>query len=152
LSGLLDALIESWLDGPSDYPSLLLHLAVQFNYLYGYAPALKERSFANQLNYEHRQFHYDVLAGMESSAFPFRKHQRRIRDALLQDQYELQECSAPRDNADLFDSWSKIRLPPHHPLRKVTLWSRCPIFIEKSMAQVCGEMEWISNGAIRKPP
>jgi hypothetical protein len=40
----------------------------------------------------------------------------------------------------------------HHPLRKVTLWSRCPIFIEKSMAQVCGEMEWISNGAIRKPP
>jgi hypothetical protein len=112
LSGLLDALIESWLDGPSDYPSLLLHLAVQFNYLYGYAPALKERSFANQLNYEHRQFHYDVLAGMESSAFPFRKHQRRIRDALLQDQYELQECSAPRDNADLFDSWSKIRLPP----------------------------------------
>lgn len=112
LSGLLDALIESWLDGPSDDPLLLLHLAVQFNYLYGYTPALKERSFANQLKYEHRQFHFDVLAGMASSTFPFRKHQRAIRDALLQGRYELQECSAPRDNEDLFDSWAKIRLPP----------------------------------------
>ncbi|PKX90774.1 uncharacterized protein P174DRAFT_444517 [Aspergillus novofumigatus IBT 16806] len=49
LSGLLDALIESWLDGPSDEDPLLLHLAVQFNYLYEYAPALKERSFVHGL-------------------------------------------------------------------------------------------------------
>jgi hypothetical protein len=45
LSGLLDALIESWLDGPSDEPSLLLHLAVQFNYLYGYAPSFERAIF-----------------------------------------------------------------------------------------------------------
>jgi hypothetical protein len=113
LSGLLDALMESWLDGPGDddpSDSLLLYLAVQINYLYGHAPALKERSFANQLKYEHRQFHFDVLAGM-STTLPFRKHQRGIRDALLQGRYELRECSAPRDNEDLFNPLAKIRLP-----------------------------------------
>jgi hypothetical protein len=111
LSGLLDALIESWLDGPSDDAALLIHLACQFNYLYEYAPALKERSFAKQIKYEHRQFHFDVLAGMEASTIPFRKHEREIRDALLQGRYELQECSAPRDNEELFDTWSRVRLP-----------------------------------------
>jgi hypothetical protein len=111
LPGLLDALIESWLVGPTEDATLLVRLAVYFNYLYGYVPALKERSFADQMKYEHRQFHFDVLAGMDSSTFPFRNHQRGIRDALLQGRYELQECSAPRDNEALFDPWKGIRLP-----------------------------------------
>ncbi|KAG2414480.1 hypothetical protein HFD88_003671 [Aspergillus terreus] len=111
LPGLLDALIESWLVGPTEDATLLVRLAVYFNYLYGYVPALKERSFADQMKYEHRQFHFDVLAGMASSTLPFRNHQRGIRDALLQGRYELQECSAPRDNEALFDPWKGIRLP-----------------------------------------
>ncbi|KAL4928945.1 uncharacterized protein BDV17DRAFT_281742 [Aspergillus undulatus] len=92
LSGLLDALIESWLAGPSEDPTLLLHLGCYFNYLYEY-------------------FHFDLLAGMASSTFPFRDHQRGIRDALLQGRYELQECSASRDNDVLFGGWGGIRLP-----------------------------------------
>lgn len=111
LSGLLDALIESWLVGPTEDATLLVRLACYFNYLYGYVPALQERSFADQMKYEHRQFHFDVLAGMASSTFPFRDHQRGIRDALLQGRYELQECSASRDNEALFGGWGKIRLP-----------------------------------------
>ncbi|GFF69697.1 conserved hypothetical protein [Aspergillus lentulus] len=111
LSGLLDALIESWLGGPCDDDSVLLHLAVQFNYLYEYVPALKERSFANQLKYEHRQFHLDVLAGM-STTLPSRKHQHGIRDALLKGHYELQERSALRDNEELFDPRKRVPLPP----------------------------------------
>ncbi|KAL2869720.1 uncharacterized protein BJX67DRAFT_320362 [Aspergillus lucknowensis] len=111
LSGLLDALIESWLVGPTEDATLLVHLACYFNYLYGYVPALKERSFADQMKYEHRQFHFDVLAGMASSTFPFRNHQRGIREALLQGRYQLQECSAPRDAEALFGGWGKIRLP-----------------------------------------
>ncbi|KAE8373536.1 hypothetical protein BDV26DRAFT_285007 [Aspergillus bertholletiae] len=71
--------------------------ACQFSYLYGNVPALNEKSFAEQMKYEHRQFHFDVLAGMEYGTLPFRRHQRAIRDALLQGQYELQECSASRD-------------------------------------------------------
>ncbi|KAI9035675.1 uncharacterized protein KD926_003119 [Aspergillus affinis] len=102
LSGLLDSLIESWLVGPTEDATLLVRLACYFNYLYGYVPALKERSFADQMKYEHRQFHFDVLAGMASPTFPFRNHQRGIRDALLQDRYELQECSASRDDEALF--------------------------------------------------
>ncbi|KAJ5198981.1 hypothetical protein N7491_000455 [Penicillium cf. griseofulvum] len=104
LPGLLDALIESWLDCPSDDAMLLLHLACQISYLYEYVPALKQPSFAEQMKYEHRQFHFDVLAGMETGTVQFRKHQRAIRDALLQGQYELRECSASRDNEDLFDT------------------------------------------------
>lgn len=44
LPGLLDALIESWLDGPSSNDGLLLHLACQYAYLYDYAPALRDLS------------------------------------------------------------------------------------------------------------
>ncbi|RDW84069.1 uncharacterized protein DSM5745_04395 [Aspergillus mulundensis] len=111
LPGLLDALIESWLAGPTEDPTLLLRLACYFNYLYEYVPALKERSFAEEIRHEHRQFHFDVLAGMESGTFPFRDHQRGIRDALLQGRYELCECSASRDNQLLFGGWGNIRLP-----------------------------------------
>ncbi|RDW60439.1 uncharacterized protein DSM5745_10897 [Aspergillus mulundensis] len=109
LPGLLDALIESWLDGPSNH-NVLHHLAIMLNYLYAYALALKEASFADQLRYEHRQFHYDLLSGMDSSTLLFREHERKIREALLVGEYKLQRCSAP-DSKDLFPSWEGVRLP-----------------------------------------
>ncbi|CAI7595724.1 unnamed protein product [Penicillium discolor] len=108
LPGFLDALIESWLDCPSDDAMLLLHLACQISYLYAHVPVLKQQSFAEEMKYEHRQFHFDVLAGMETGTIQFRKHQCAIRDALLQGQYELRECSASRDNEDLFDTGRKV--------------------------------------------
>ncbi|GAQ45908.1 similar to An03g02240 [Aspergillus niger] len=108
LASFLDALIESWLECPSNYEMLSLVLACQISYLYAHVPALKEKSFAEQLRLEHRQFHYDVLAGMETGTIPFRKHQLAIRDALLQGQYGLRECSASRDNKDLFDPFGGI--------------------------------------------
>ncbi|KAK4869509.1 hypothetical protein LT330_005891 [Penicillium expansum] len=101
LPGFLDALIESWLDCPCDDGMLLIHLACQISYLYAYAPALKQRSFAERMKYEHRQFHFDVLAGMQIGTIPFRKHERAIRDALLQGQYELRECSMSCDNEEI---------------------------------------------------
>ena len=108
LASFLDALIESWLECPSNYEMLSLVLACQISYLYAHVPALKEKSFAEQLRLEHRQFHFDVLAGMETGTIPFRKHQLAIRDALLRGQYELRECSASRDNKDLFDPFGGI--------------------------------------------
>ena len=103
LAGLLDALIESWLECPSNNTTLSLGLTCQISYLYKYVPVLKQqKSFVEQLRYEHRQFHLDVLAGMETGSLPFRRHQRPIRDALRRGEYELRECSAPRDTKDLF--------------------------------------------------
>lgn len=103
LPGLLDALIESWLECPNNDASLSIGLACQISYLYAYVPVLKQQSsFVEQLRYEHRQFHFDVLAGMETGTLPFRRHQRPIRDALRRGEYELQECSAPRDTKELF--------------------------------------------------
>ena len=83
---------------------LLIHLAYQISYLYAYAPVLKQQSFAERMEYEHHKFRFDVLAGMETGTNPFRRHQRAIQDALLQGQNELRECSASRDNEELFDT------------------------------------------------
>lgn len=112
LAGLLDALIENWLDCPSNDAMLLIVLAYQISYLYAHVPALKQKSFAEQIKYEHRQFHFDVLAGMETGALPFRRDQRAIRDAMLQGQHELRECSASRDNKELFSFLEGIGSKP----------------------------------------
>ncbi|OKL55871.1 hypothetical protein UA08_08861 [Talaromyces atroroseus] len=104
LPGFLDALLDSWLDYPDEDSNLTSHLACQVLYLYGYVQPLMEPSFSDQLKYEHRQYHFDTLAGMTMGTLPARRHQRAIRDALLPGQYQLCECSTPRDNTLLFSS------------------------------------------------
>ena len=74
LAGLLDALIESWLDCPSNDAMLLVDLACQISYLYAHVPALKQKSIAEQMKYGHHRCHLDVLAGMQTGALPFRRH------------------------------------------------------------------------------
>ncbi|KAJ4299093.1 hypothetical protein N0V90_004337 [Kalmusia sp. IMI 367209] len=101
LAGLVDALIDSLLDCPIEQDMLRMHLGVQINYIYGRSPVLKEKAFAEQLLYEHRQYHLDVVSGMEHGTVPFILHQRSIREALRQRTHTLQECSAP-NNKDLF--------------------------------------------------
>jgi hypothetical protein len=108
LAGLVDALIDSILDCPPD--KYMLHLAVHITSLYEFAPALKEKAFAEQLKYEHRQYHYDVLAGMDHATVPFIAHQRGIREALRQGTHELTECSTHRDNELLFNKAVQARL------------------------------------------
>ena len=70
LPGLLDALIECWLDCPSDDSMLLLGMDCQIFYLYGHAPALK-KSFAEQMKY-----HFDVLMGFHAGTVRFRNVMR----------------------------------------------------------------------------
>ena len=78
------------------------HLNVQLAYLYGYIPDLQERAFAEGLLYEHRQYHFDVVSGMSYGTTPFVTHQRNVLKALRERTCALQECSAARDNEDLF--------------------------------------------------
>lgn len=101
LADLVDALIDSLLDCPSDNFMLQRYLSCQICYLYGHAPELQQRAFAEHLIYEHRQYHFDVLSGMSNGTVPFISHQRNVREALRQRTRELQECSA-RDNKGLF--------------------------------------------------
>ncbi|RDL42340.1 uncharacterized protein BP5553_02319 [Venustampulla echinocandica] len=101
LLGLLDALIGSLLDNPHPDSSLWLHIMLHIGYLYQYVPALKKRDFAEGLKYEHRQYHFDTLSGM-SEGLPFVRHQRLIREKLRQGTIQLQECSADRNNEELF--------------------------------------------------
>ena len=106
LAGLLDAFIESWLECSSNDTMLSIVLACQISYLYEHVPVLKrQKSFVEQMKYEHRQFHFDVLAGVQTGTLPFRRHQRPIRDALRWREYDLRECSAPRDTKELIFPW-----------------------------------------------
>jgi len=90
LAGFLDALIECWLDRPSDDAMLLITLVVQISYLYAHIPALEKKSFVEQMKYENRQLYFDGLMVVFTGTIEFRKHQRAIGGALLQDRYKLQ--------------------------------------------------------------
>jgi hypothetical protein len=121
LIGLVDALIDSLLDCPSDYDMLRTHLAVQITSLYRWAPALKEKAFAEQMMYEHRQYHLDVLSGMDHGTVPFINHQRSNREALRQKKHVLQECSSSRDNEALFGRKVRERLLASMPKPRVNV-------------------------------
>ncbi|KAF1355297.1 hypothetical protein BDV97DRAFT_366453 [Delphinella strobiligena] len=110
LAGLLDALIESSLDCFADNRALAGHIDLHIAYLYDYVPEIRERTFAESLKYEHRQYHFDVLSGMSSGTIPFNKHQLKIREALRQNTHELQECSASREDEALFNDGVQARL------------------------------------------
>jgi hypothetical protein len=110
LPELLDALIDSLLDSPTSNFVLRSHLACQVAYLYSYAPAVKQKSFAKYLKYEHRQYHFDSLSGMTTGTTMFISHQRTIREALRRGEYQLRDCSATRDNEYLFNEGVMARL------------------------------------------
>lgn len=116
LPKLVDALLASLLDELSDYSMFHSHVACQISYLYGYASALKEPDFAWLLTPDHRQYHFDTLSGMETNTVKGLRHQRKIREAIRQGSYKLQECSASRDNEDFFTEKRRMRilasLPP----------------------------------------
>lgn len=56
---------------------LHIHLVYQIPYLYEYVPPLSKRSFAEDLKPEHRQYQYDVLAGMNTSSIKLSACERR---------------------------------------------------------------------------
>jgi hypothetical protein len=93
LAGLVDALIDSLLDFSSGNAMFRNFLANQITYLYRWAPEQQEKMFAEQLRYEHRQYHLDVLSGMSHGTVPFVAHQRKIREASRQGTHVLQECT-----------------------------------------------------------
>lgn len=121
LSDLLDCLIDKLLDAPVDDYMLKWHLARQIGSLYGYVPILQEREFAEHLKPENCQHHFDTVSGMSTGTEPFTRHERRTRDAIREGNYTLQECSANRDDEELFPGKAEARvlatLP--RPSRKV---------------------------------
>ena len=109
LGALVDSLIGVLLDFP-DGSSVQRRVSVQVSYLYGHVEQVKEKSFADQLRYEHRQFHFDCLAGMTMGTIPFFVHERAIRDSLRRGEHKLQNCSAVRteENRMLFQGMGEI--------------------------------------------
>ena len=107
---LLDALIDRLLDNDPLANEIWRHLAILIAYLYSYVPELKEKSFAEYLKYEHRQYHYDTLSGMATGTFPFVRHQRKVRDALRDGNHRLCDCSANQDDESLFTAKVEERL------------------------------------------
>lgn len=109
LPDLTNGLIESLLDS-EDSPGIEDHISVHIAYLYDHVPVLKERSFASSLAYENRQFHHDILSGLETGTRRFLAHERRVRKELRKGERQLQECSVARvpENEQFFFGY----LPP----------------------------------------
>lgn len=87
-----------------------MQFTVLIGYLYDYVPALKEKSFAEQLKYENRQYHYDCLSGMSTGTLPFIRHERKIRDALREGTFQLCDCSADQEDESLFNNKVQARI------------------------------------------
>ncbi len=109
LPALLDGLIDKLLDDPLADSIFWHYLAVLIGYLYGHVPALKQKEFAEELKYDHRQFHYDYVSGM-FTGLPFIRHQQKIREALRNNTYQLSDCSVDRDNESSFLAKAEARL------------------------------------------
>jgi hypothetical protein len=109
LSALVDLLIGVLLDLP-DRSLVQGHVSMQLSYLYGHVKQVNENSFADQLHYEHRQFHFDCLAGMAMGTIPFIVHERAIRDSLRRGGHELRDCSAAKmeENRVLFEDMGAL--------------------------------------------
>lgn len=112
LPKLLDALIDKLLDDPMIWNQV----AVLIAYLYGYVSAVKEKSFAAHLKYEHRQYHYDSLSGMSTGTLPFICHERKIRNALREGRLQLCDCSAEQEDELLFTGKVQARIMASMPL------------------------------------
>ncbi|KIH88727.1 hypothetical protein SPBR_07842 [Sporothrix brasiliensis 5110] len=80
LPHLVDALIDSILDSKESNKTVD-RLIVMLAYLYGYVKEMKKPSFAEQLAYDHRQFHYDTEAITEYS-LRFFAHERKVRQQI----------------------------------------------------------------------
>ncbi|KAK2873475.1 hypothetical protein FQN49_002331 [Arthroderma sp. PD_2] len=110
LNQLLDSFIGRWLDTPDAHNFFRSHIRCFIGYLYGNVPILKRREFADYLKVEHRQYHFDIIAGVSYTRDPFRIHSRKIRDSILRGEYELCECSVSRDDERYFTAAVEARL------------------------------------------
>lgn len=106
---LLDALIGKLLDNPLT-DGIWNQLALLIAYLYGYVSALKEKSFAEYLKCEHRQYHYDSLSRMSTGTLPFIRHEQEIRNTLREGTFQLCECSADQEDESLFTAKVQARI------------------------------------------
>jgi hypothetical protein len=118
LPAFLDALIGSLLYCLNLH--LQHHLQTQIAYLYEYNPEIKTKAFAQQLKYEHQQFHLDALSGMQAWTCPFVDHQRMVRDEILRGTRVVQDCSVDPDH-DLFNTekWGTLRRAFEEKMKKI---------------------------------
>lgn len=110
LPDLNDILIDKWLDNSDFGGDFKMRLAYYLGYLFAYIPVYQSPDFAQVLRLDHRQYHADLLSGMNMFTEPCRKHQRGIRDLIRAGQYELRECSASKENERLFTDAAEARL------------------------------------------
>lgn len=110
LPDTVDALIDRWLDASDENLQFRMILSVYLCYLYEYNERLKSRDFAQEIKLEHRQFHFDALAGASIGTLGFQKHQIKIRELLRNGKFELCECSVDRNDETIFTELSLAKL------------------------------------------
>jgi hypothetical protein len=116
LQDFLDALIDKWLDDSDE--DFRRRLTYYLGYLYRYVPVLHSPDFARFMKPDHRQYHADQLSGMNMGTIYCRQHEKKIRDAIRSKNYELQMCSASKDDERLFTGPAEARLLAMLNMRK----------------------------------
>ncbi|WEW61974.1 hypothetical protein PRK78_007474 [Emydomyces testavorans] len=119
LHQLLDSFIHKWLDIPAVHYFPRGHIGCFLAYLYGYVPVLKLKEFADYLKVEHRQYHFDVTAGVNYTTAPFRLHSRKVRDSIRRGEHHFSDCSVSRNDDRFFTARVEAQLlaslpPPIH--------------------------------------
>lgn len=108
LPALVDSFITTALGDDRD---LAQASTLHGSYLYDYVPEMKDRSFADLLQPDNRQFHHDSLCGMVFGSILFLAHERIVRDEIRRGTRQVQECSDP-NNPKLFFIMPPDPLPP----------------------------------------
>lgn len=90
---LLDCLIEALLEEDSDKAPIQGYIACQVAYLYEHNSKVKSKGFGSRLRHEHRQFHFDTVAGLPTVTRPGIRHEQSVRDALLEGSRTLCDLS-----------------------------------------------------------
>jgi hypothetical protein len=98
LPKFLDALIMTWLDVPNVEWPFRMHIATHIGYIYYYVEGVKAPRFEEGLRKEHRQFHFDQLAGIYSDELissRCQSHYQAIRSKILSGEMEPHASPVP---------------------------------------------------------
>jgi hypothetical protein len=96
---------------------------------------MKLTAFAEFLNQEHRQYHVDVLSGINTGTIIFRAHSRKIRDSKRKGEYTL--CVIARLTKMMRDSSQEKRRQVYYHFYILLGRDRQGI-----VATLWGEMGW----------
>ncbi|KAI9816741.1 MAG: hypothetical protein M1826_001739 [Phylliscum demangeonii] len=102
LADTVNALIQKWLDTPTEQYTLRSYVLLMIAYVHDHLPILSEGDFIGHLAPEHRQYFLDLHAGMDMLTVDATEHERKVRNVAREAGWALQECSVSKEDERFF--------------------------------------------------